>query len=66
MAHYEKFNGQYISKYEILSILWEEQKYGSVQDSRGRAKAMMTIMDMPSVDIHKIVKDEEDNELHGK
>lgn len=66
MAHYEKFKGQYISKYEILSILWEEQKYGSLQDSRGRAKAMMTIMDMLPVDIHKIVKENEDNDLHGE
>lgn len=66
MAHYEKYKGQYISKYEILSILWEQQKYGSVQDSRGRAKAMLTIMDMPPVNIQEIAREEEDSELHGE
>ena len=58
MANYEKFKGQYISKYDLLLALWEQQKYGSVQDSRGRAKAILTIMDMPPVDIQKIVMEE--------
>lgn len=67
MTHYEKYKGQYISKYEILSLLWEQQKYGSAQDSRGRAKAMLTIMDMPPVNIREIAREEEDNnELYGE
>lgn len=57
---YEQYKGQYISKYDLLIELWRQQEYGSVQDSRGRAKAILTIMDFP------YVKCEDNNELYGK
>lgn len=41
--NYEKYRNQYVNKQELLMDLYEQQKYGSVQDSRGRAKAMLTI-----------------------
>lgn len=49
MSKYEQYKDQYISKYDILTALWEQQKYGSVQDSKGRAKAILTIMDFPFI-----------------
>lgn len=57
---YEQYKGQYISKYDLLIELWRQQEYGSVQDSRGRAKAILTIMDFPYVEC------EDNNELYGK
>ena len=48
--NYEKFKNQYVNKQELLLALWEQQKYGSPQDSRGRAKAMMTIMNFPYIE----------------
>lgn len=57
---YEQYKGQYISKYDLLVELWRQQKYGSVQDSRGRAKAILTIIDFPYVEC------EDNNELYGE
>ncbi len=51
---YEKYKGQYISKQDILKLLWEQQKFSNVKDSRGRAKAMMTIMDFPVADVKTV------------
>lgn len=56
--NYEKYHNQYVNKQELLIDLYEQQKYGSVQDSRGRAKAILTIMDFPYIkkdDIRKEV-----------
>lgn len=50
MSRYEEYSNQYINKQEILLALWEQQKYGSVQDSRGRAKAITTIMNFPYIE----------------
>lgn len=61
MSKYEQYKDQYISKYDILTTLWEQQKYGSVQDSRGRSKAILTIMDFPYIKV-----EESKNELHGE
>ena len=61
MPKYEQYKDQYISKYDILTVLWEQQKYGSVQDSKGRAKAILTIMDFPYIKL-----EESKNEVHGK
>ena len=61
MPRYEQYKNQYISKYDILTALWKQQKYGSVQDSRGRAKAILTIMDFPYIKL-----EESKNEVHGK
>lgn len=61
MSKYEQYKDQYINKYDILTTLWEQQKYGSVQDSKGRAKAILTIIDFPYI---KVVDDK--NEVYGK
>lgn len=61
MSRYEQYKDQYISKYDILTALWEQQKYGSVQDSSGRAKAILTIIDFPYIKL-----EENKNEVHGK
>lgn len=55
--NYEKYRNQYVNKQELLMDLYEQQKYGSVQDSRGRAKAMLTIMDFPYVEKDNIKKE---------
>ena len=61
MSKYEQYKDQYISKYDILTALWKQQKYGSVQDSSGRAKAILTIMDFPYIKV-----EDDKNELHGE
>ena len=61
MSKYEQYKDQYISKYDILTALWKQQKYGSVQDSSGRAKAILTIMDFPYIKL-----EESKNEVYGE
>ena len=47
--NFEKYRDQYVNKQELLTSLYEQQKYGSTQDSRGRAKAILTIMNFPYI-----------------
>lgn len=51
---YEKYDGQYISKRDILVRLWEQQPYSSVQASWGRARAMVTIMGFPASEVQPV------------
>lgn len=38
----------------LLQRLQEQQKYGSVQDSRGRAKAILEVMNAPTIDAETV------------